>query len=230
VRLVLLPGMDGSGSLFSDFIAALEPGFEFTVVRYPADRVLDYTELEGIARTFLPENSPYILLAESFSGPIGISIAASSPPGLVGLVLCCSFSRNPRPVLGAFRWVLDLLPESRIPITVLSAFLLGRHSTGHLRSQMSEALDRLSKGVLKARLMAVFKVDVSARLAHIKIPILYLQALEDRLVPRSAAVHISRLAPQIRVVELCAPHLLLQTVPSAAADVVSQFSHETAPH
>jgi pimeloyl-ACP methyl ester carboxylesterase len=226
MRLVLLPGMDGTGSLFSDFIAALEPGFELTVARYPADKVLDYIELEGIARTFLPKNSPYILLAESFSGPIGISIAASSPPGLVGLVLSCSFSRNPRPVLGAFRWLLDLLPETRIPTTVLSALLLGRHSTDHLRSQLSQALDGLSKGVLKARLMAVFEVDISARLAHIKIPILYLQASEDRLVPRSAAVHISRLAPQIRVVALCAPHLLLQTVPSAAAAVVSQFSRE----
>jgi pimeloyl-ACP methyl ester carboxylesterase len=228
MRLVLLPGMDGTGSLFSDFIAALEPGFEFTVVRYPSDRVLDYTELETIVRRFLPENCPYILLAESFSGPIGISIAASSPPGLVGLVLSCSFSRNPRPVLGAFRWLLELLPESRIPITVLSAFLLGRHSTVHLRSQLSEALDCLSKGVLKARLMAVLKVDVSGELTRIGVPMLYLGASEDRLVPRSASVHISRLAPEIRVAELSAPHLLLQTAPSAAAAVVSQFSREIA--
>jgi pimeloyl-ACP methyl ester carboxylesterase len=229
MRLVLLPGMDGTGSLFSDFIGALEPGFELTVVRYPADRVLDYTELEDIARTFLPENSPYILVAESFSGPIGISIAASSPPGLVGLVLSCSFSRNPRPALGAFRWLSDLLPERRMPAAVLSALVLGRHSTDHLRSQLSEALNRLSKGVLKARLMAVLKVDVSAKLARIGVPILYLRASEDRLVPRSASVHIRRLAPQIRVFELCAPHLLLQTVPSAAVAVVSQFSREIMP-
>jgi pimeloyl-[acyl-carrier protein] methyl ester esterase len=228
MRLVLLPGMDGTGSLFLDFSSALGPNAKSTIVRYPTDRALGYTELEDIARSFLPEDSPYILLAESFSGPIAISIAASSPTGLVGLVLCCSFARNPRRLLGAFLWLLDLLRPSRISMAVLSKLLLGRLSSGRLRSQLRQALDQVSKGVLRARLRAVLEVDVSAKLRHVEVPILYLRASEDRLVPPAAADHISRSAPRARVAELCAPHLLLQTVPVAAAAVVNQFLHEIA--
>jgi hypothetical protein len=37
ITLVLLPGMDGSGLLFADFISALGPEFRTQVVTYPDD-------------------------------------------------------------------------------------------------------------------------------------------------------------------------------------------------
>ena len=44
VTLVLLPGMDGSGALFADFIAALGDGIAPLVLSYPPDRPLGYQE------------------------------------------------------------------------------------------------------------------------------------------------------------------------------------------
>src|SRR5512143_111507 len=97
--LVLLPGLDGTGRLFGDFIAALGQDIDVIVASYPADTPLDYAELEPLVRAMLPTDRDYVLLGESFSGPLAISLAASAPPGLRGLVLCCSVARSPLPAL-----------------------------------------------------------------------------------------------------------------------------------
>lgn len=46
--LVLLPGMDGTGQLFSPLVSALGPDVETIIVRYPCDIPLSYEELEAI--------------------------------------------------------------------------------------------------------------------------------------------------------------------------------------
>ena len=227
VTLVLLPGMDGTGSLFSEFIDALGPDVETIVVSYPADQPQSYSDLETVARSFLPINKPFVILGESFSGPIAISIAASCPQGLMGLILCCSFARNPLPWLGGIRAVLHLLPIKLVPISLLSTLLLGRFSSTKLRCALRQALAPVSLEVLRTRTLAVFSVDVSAKLAQIRIPVLYLRALEDRLVPRTSYADIAHLLQDIRLVELEGPHFLLQTLPSATADIVLGFMRAT---
>ena len=94
--------MDGTGYLFEPFIAALGSEFQIVRVAYPNADALGYSELEAIARAALPAG-PYVLLGESFSGPIAISLAASAPDQLKGLVLCCTFARNPRPFFSGLR-------------------------------------------------------------------------------------------------------------------------------
>ena len=84
LTLVLLPGMDGTGIFFEDFAAVAQPEFDPVIVRYPDDPSRGYAGLEPVARAALPRDKPFLILGESFSGPIAISIAASNPPGLVG--------------------------------------------------------------------------------------------------------------------------------------------------
>ena len=77
--------------------------------------------------------------------------------------------------------------------------------------------------VLKARLRAVLSVDVSAELRRVAVPILYLHATEDRVVPEVALRYIRRIRPDTRVVSIAAPHFLLQTRPEEAAQTVLDF-------
>ena len=86
MRCIVLPGMDGTGELLSDFVAAMAPAFETEVVAYPRDRILGYEALLELVRPRLPVDEPYLLIGESFSGPIAIRLAASKPPRLAGLV------------------------------------------------------------------------------------------------------------------------------------------------
>ena len=89
VALILLSGMDGTNKLREAFVAALGPTIEPTVVTYPTDRPLGYPELESLVRSTLPADRPYVLLGESFSGPIAISIADSCPPALRASLTKC---------------------------------------------------------------------------------------------------------------------------------------------
>ncbi|MDR2013441.1 MAG: lysophospholipase [Rhodanobacter sp.] len=229
IALVLLPGLDGTGLQLTNLVASFGSEVKIIVASYPTNVVLDYPELESIARSFLPQDQPFILLGESFSGPIAISIAASRPPGLRGLVLCCSFARNPLPSFAALRPLLCIAPVASLPLSLLSFFVLGRFSSPALRQSLAESLAQVSPSVLRARVRAVLSVDRSAALSRIDVPMLYLRAAEDRLVPRSASQEIVGLAPATKVVEFSAPHFLLQVLPSQAATTIHKFSVTIAP-
>ena len=88
----MLPGLDGTGALLEDFAAALAGHFDVEVIAYPHDELLGYSQLCGLVRMRLPQQD-YVLIAESFSGPVGLALAAERPAGLKALVLCASFAR-----------------------------------------------------------------------------------------------------------------------------------------
>jgi len=225
VTLVLLPGMDGTGQLFAPFLAALGCEVDVKVVRYPNGEPLGYAELEAVARAELPEG-PFVLLGESFSGPIAIALAASGSPHLKGVVLCCSFARNPRPLFSGLRSLVGVLPVAAVPFGVLSRLLLGRFETPELRAALGNALAQVSPATLRARLRSVLTVDVSAQLRASTVPTLYLQATRDQVVPAAASQLVSRLKPSTRMVQFHAPHFLLQTAAAEAAGVVGEFMRE----
>jgi len=211
--LVLLPGMDGTGELFAPFVAALGDAFEVRVVRYPGRDCGEYQELEGFVWPAIPEDRPFVLLGESFSGPIAMSIAASAPKQLRGLVLCCTFARNPRPKLAAMKALIDFIPFKLLP----SGWLV----RAQMRAAFRRALGQVTTAALRARMHAVLAVDVCGKLAACGVPILYLRAKRDRLVPPTSGDLVAAIAPATTMVEFDAPHFLLQTVPEQAAREVA---------
>lgn len=223
LTIVLLPGMDGTGTLFEPFTSALGQEFKVQVVRYPATGALGYEALEEHARKALPTDGRFVVLGESFSGPIAVSIAASRPAGLVGLILCATFIRNPRPFFGPLRFLAGALPVKLAPLAVLSAALLGRFATPQLRSALAAAIAQVSGEALRARLRAVLAVEASAKLKAVCVPVLYLLARHDQVVPSSALEQIKRVFPATQVAPVNAPHFLLQAAPIEAAAVVSKF-------
>lgn len=223
--LVLLPGMDGTGDLFASFVQALGSTQSVQIVRYPASETLGYAELEAVAQAALPEGRPYFLLGESFSGPIAISLAASNPSQLRGLILCCTFAKNPRPGLGWVQGLAKHVPV-RPPISVLEALLCGRFASPKLRSALAAVLAPVPLTALQARLAAVVSVNVLPELRSLRLPVLYLRATEDRVVPRSASELVLANCSSAQAIPLVAPHFLLQAVPEEAAAVVAKFMQE----
>ena len=222
--IVLLPGMDGSGKLFDDFVLSL--GSKAIVVSYPRDRPLSYEQLQSFVENALPAEEPYILLAESFSGPIAISIASKTPRPLRALVLVCTFAtlqnRAPRFLKSLFAW----FPFWKLPVSIGSAVLLGRFNSMALRSRLSAAIEGVSPAVWRLRLRSVLDVDVTSQLQRIEVPVLYLRASEDRVVPNAASELISRVSRQARVVQIEGPHALLQTNPTECLSAIRVFAHD----
>ena len=106
---------------------------------------------------------------------------------------------------------------------MLSYFLLGPFATDALRFSLSRAIAQVSPSAFRARFKAVLTVDASEKLSAITVPVLYMRASHDRVVPRSSSKHVSLLNPRTRIVDIEAPHFLLQTAPAEAAQVVGTF-------
>lgn len=222
MKLVLLPGLDGTGELFEPFATAMA-GVDCRVVRYPVDRPLDYAGHAAIARGSLPDREPFVLLGESFSGPVAIAIAADNPPGLRGVVLCCSSASNPLPALAPLRRLINVAPAVKLPPRWFAPWLFARQGTPQLRRAYMRAMSRVSAVTLRARAAAVLAVDVREELRRIPVPMLYLRATADRLFRRSALQEIQRVRGDLQVARFEAPHFLLQTRPHECAGEMRRF-------
>lgn len=223
VSLVLLPGMDGTSLMFEPLIAVLGQALNIVSVSYPTTEGLQtYEHLQEFAASTLPAEGPIVVLGESFSGPIAISLAAKMPDRVIGVVLCCTFLRNPRPGL---RWLRGLLviPAPPLPLPVVHMILFGRFATSKLRQMLKLVLALVPPVVLRDRLRAIVDVDVRAKAQALQVPVLYLKAINDRLVPAGAAAEAQRHCRNMMIQEFDAPHCLLQTVPEEAALAVTSF-------
>lgn len=67
-------------------------------------------------------------------------------------------------------------------------------------------------------------MDYSNKLKEVEVPVLYLRATEDRIVPKSASHYVHDLAPAMEIIDLKAPHLLLQAIPSEAGKIINNFT------
>ena len=223
--LVLLPGLDGTGKLFAEFLKALDPGVSAHVVPYPPDVPLGYDELEALVRAALPQGR-FVLLGESFSGPLAIRIAAHPPPGIVGLILCVTFASNPYPFLAWARGLAAFLPMKSLPRWLRAPLMWGSASPSTAPPQAERAMAGVDAAVIRRRIAALLSVDETASLAEISVPTLVLCATRDRVVSKAATMRIMRGIPHARRVDVDGPHLLLKTRPQECADAVLKFIRE----
>lgn len=223
LTLVLLPGMEGSGEFFTALINALGASIKTQVIAYPQENALSYSQLTGFVEKRLPKDAPYVLLGESFSGPIAINIAAAKPPNLQALILVCTFIRSPIPIPQFLRNIVCSIPASWIPFSIISRFLLGNHATPEISSRLKKILGGIPNHVFRERLLAILTVDASPALANIHTPILYLRATQDLIVPKTALELIMAQRPSVATADIAGPHFILQTQPTAAADLILGF-------
>ena len=208
--------MDGTGELFAPLLAELPLELPVTVVRYP-DRPATYAEHVQFARAELPRDAPFVLLGESFSGPVAIDIAASRPANLRGLILCASFLSCPNRLLRAFRPLTPLATPKLVPDAIAQRLLLGSFATPALRDAHTRALSHVASSTLTARLRAMADVDVRPQARALDLPTLYLRGLRDRVVAARFGEEYLATARRGRLVDIEAPHFLLQARPRESA-------------
>ena len=222
--LVLLPGFDGTGRLFSPLHKELAEDVDTIVLSYPNDKVMTYSDLCHYLKDELP-NSPYVLLGESFGGPLAMMLLTYADENLKGIILCVSFVKNPQVL--ASKLIRPFLKPKHLqketPAWHIKTMLMNGVSDATLTRNIQAATAELSREAYFYRLREIADVDVTRILQKCELPILYLRAKKDRLVYESSMKLIEKLGKNVTVELFDAPHMLLQTKPKQAAQSIRRF-------
>ncbi|MET0051453.1 MAG: alpha/beta fold hydrolase [Candidatus Thiodiazotropha sp.] len=220
MKLIMLPGLDGTGRLFQGFLQCY-PG-ETRVVPLPMDGPQDHHALALRIFTQLPEED-FVLLAESYSGLIAMHLMAMGLIHLKGVIFVASFLNSPNPWLLRLGSVLPLErpPGGHIPNILYRALILGKQAPDALIRDFLQVIAELPAGLLKQRLRVLKSLQAPA--FEIDIPVFYLQAQQDRLIGRDSWCDFKRRFPAAECFPVDGPHLLLQSQPEATSSLVSEL-------
>ena len=224
MKLVLLPGLDGTGRLFEPLAQVLPSSLSPVIISYPNDKPLSYAELVGFVKQQVPASEEYVLLAESFSGPVAIEISATHPANLKALVLSAAFVSNPALVPQSMSFLLrGLFFMLEPPQFVVSRYLLGKNPAIDLVETFRRAKRSVPPDVLAFRMRNVMNADVRRAFAACRLPILYLFATQDRLVKTRSLAQMQKIKPEMTIVEIEGPQFLLQREPAKCAEAIAHY-------
>ncbi len=223
-KAILLPGLDGSGRLFAPLLAAGPRTLDPEPISYPADAPLGYDELVALVRPRLPRRR-FVLVAESFSGPVAVRLAAERPRGLTALILAATFLHRPlNPLLHPIRGLVGArLLGLPMPAAVVRHFMAGPDAPDGLVAEVQRAVAEVSSEVLAHRSAEALRVDAREALAAVEVPILFLAPTRDRLIRTDAHEDVLAVRPDAEVALLEAPHMILQRCPHASLAAVEEF-------
>lgn len=221
--MVLLPGLDGTGKLFAPLLRQLPAELNAEVVVLPNEAALGYEDLRTHVEARLPTDSEFVLVAESFSGPLAIKLAAQKPPRLRGIVLCATFSTLAGSWLRTASPIASAVSPHAVPIPVLSWLLMGRRATPELLHTLRDSLRCVRGDVLKARALAALDVDVTSEARSLNLPVLVIRPTRDRLLPSMVYERTMSGLSNARTCLVDGPHFILQTNAAACALEIESF-------
>ncbi len=96
------------------------------VLSYPLDQSLGYDRLISIVEEEARKLGDFVVVGESFSGPLALMLAARNPAGLQGVVLCASRFRFQKNGVGWSAPWISIGGGRNTPITVSCDGLVDR--------------------------------------------------------------------------------------------------------
>jgi pimeloyl-[acyl-carrier protein] methyl ester esterase len=211
MRFLLLPGLDGTGKLFSRFVRMRPPSFSCEVLSYD-DRFSKLDEYINVVKARLRADTKTVLIAESFSDPIVAHVASRYPEQVTGIIFAASFVNPPHPVLLNIASVVPTFAFGAMRTTMANQFCVNGVHEKNVINEASVVVGKLESAVIKRRLMLLASLTKLAR-AQIDIPVLSLRATQDRLITQAATSSIANTFPKTISIDVEAPHFLLQARP-----------------
>ena len=144
VRAIVLPGMHGNALLLKEFQQRAPEHFDVRVHEL-LDSEWSYDQLLERMKPLVIDSKPCVLIAESFSGPLIVKLAADLPDVVTHLVLVATFVTPPTP------WAAKCVPWPllfRLPMPRSSAefWMVGRGRSRQFIDHIRDAVGRTPPG------------------------------------------------------------------------------------
>ena len=179
------------------------------------NKYMTYEQLAELAIRFLPVNEPYVIIAESYSGPVAALLAAHPVGDLQAIVFVSSFVSFPGGRIG--QWIAPLLPlrlfRQRAPAWILRWLLMDSATASELICEVQNAIARVSSDVLTRRLREALNANFAEILKDCTVRIVCLSPDAHRLLGTRALRYFVAPNPLIETVKIPGPHFLLQCAP-----------------
>ena len=218
--VVLLPGLHGSVALFESFVALAPPWARCRPVALPSDGAQTFSSLAERLAPALQSLEGFVLVAESFSGPI-----ASRLTRILGTKVCLLVLCNPltvAPVRLPARLSARLMRSAFCPAWAVSLAMAG--SDSELGQHILREVRNLPASALEQRLNAAFAAVGQDIAEHVSAPLLAILGTGDRLIPPFLSRPVLSAVPYSTLVELKAPHLVVQAKPAEVwAAITAEF-------
>lgn len=213
--------MDGTGNLFSPLLRALS-NFDCELIRLPETGAQDYASITRYVKEKLPEED-FIIVAESFSGPIAAALAKEGIDSLKGVIFVATFLSAPSRILLAIAQILPLKLLSNLPFAkhFHKALFIGAGASNELMHLFISTVRSLPSVLIKARLSSMHSLAFSAD--KIELPVGYIQAASDKLVSADKFIEFDNYFNNIHIRKIEGPHFILQANPKECAVAITEL-------
>lgn len=223
IGIVLMPGLDGTGMFFEPLIHVLPPDIPVSVITYPRNTILSLEEHARFIAGHFPTDN-VIVIAESFSGLVGLELLHLRPREVKGIIFSTAFAE---PLHRKLIHGLSLIPgiESiarKLPVSLLDHLLFGPFSNKDLETLLIRGLPQIDAKCLKHR-AGLIAAGYPFLDEQFEMPCLYLQAARDRVVPQKTASWFAAHFYPFECARFDAPHCLLQTRPAECSAKIVDF-------
>lgn len=227
ITLILLPGLNGTAGLFDPLVECAQNHFDILPICYPQEEEKSYRELTSyVLEKISSVRGRYIIVGESFSGPVSLFVSSAKPEGLLGLVLVATFITAPNLKAGKFLpWKMGF---SLVRPLYGLQLALSKKENQALMSKISTEMRKVSPKVLSSRVKEVYSVNATASLRNCEYPVVYFRGTKDYVVPKKNLDEILSVKPDMEVVEFNAQHFVLQSKPEHAFNEIRKFAEKCA--
>lgn len=223
MKIVLLPGLDGTGCLFAPLLESVKSYDNKTlVISLPQRGSQDYLTLADFVITKLPSEE-FILIAESFSGPIASILAQKNITHLRGIVFVATFLSTPSPHLISLAKIFPVKLLNQLPGAgyFQRALFLGKKAKPELLNMFQLSLKKTPSSILKARMQTLQSLELKKH--ESQLPAIYLLPTSDKLVNSTKVHEFQECFKKLVIEKVDGPHFILQAEPEKSAIIILNF-------
>jgi len=220
MKVLLLPGLDGSGMLFDELIDNFPEHFNTQICRLDEIPCSSFIEsAQHIAGTI--NDDEIVLIAESYSGRIAYELCRLFGKRVQHVIFIASFISKP----SILAYCANLLPLSTLTSNRFTYWLLDKigfsgQSQPLLLDNVFRSLSRVNKSKLKQRLNNIARLKVPSERTDTCCT--YIRAKKDLLVNSNALSELREIFPHTTVITISGGHFIAQMAPVQCAKIIAR--------
>ena len=219
MKIILLPGVDGTGVLFEPFVNIFKADVPVEVVPLTKDSDQSILNQVSIIEDAVGDEE-VILIVESYSGLLAYELAKRNKIRIKQIFFFGCFLQPPS-FIGTIGRFLPVRLLNMLPDKLLSHFLFNRWSSPELTALFRKAIESVDFPNLKKRIKTIATYQKPSQV--IDVPCVYVQATMDNLVSAYNVKAFEEVCSNLQVEFVEATHMLLQTQPQEMSQLIHKY-------